>query len=250
MSIYDTVKLGRTPLRPDPRTIQYRAMASPWLPPPSFDFDAERGNVFPARMYLNDTYGDCVKVAQANHATRLEFDEQGAVINITDAEVKRQYFIETGGPDVGLDPITSLSVWRKGWPMAGKVYSIHSWAQVVPQDRQQTQEASIVGRGLQVALRLPISAAAQMDHGQPWDLVAGPDGEAGSWGGHMVYMKGYDSSYVYLWTWGKVQRATWRWLSAYSDFCAVAIDNVNRVGITERLDTAALVGALAEINAA
>ena len=88
-------------------------------------------------------------------------------------------------------------------------------------------EATVIGRGLQIGVRLPISAARQMDAGQPWDLVAGPDGEAGSWGGHMMYVKGYDAEHALMWTWKRVQRATWRWLAAYCDFAAVVIDDRN-----------------------
>lgn len=248
MSILDTVKLGRTPLRVDPRTIQYRTLApTAWHPPASYDFDAEHGDAFPPRMYLNDTYGDCVIVAQANQITRFEKDEQGVVMTVTDAEVKHEYFMQTGGPDVGLDPISSLNKWRNsGWTAAGRVYNIHAWAQVTAQDKDQTKEAAIVGRGLQVAVRLPISAAYQIDRGEVWDLVAGPDGEAGSWGGHMVYMRGYDADGISVWTWGKVQRATWRWLAAYCDFCALVVDDIDKVAAD--LDVALLSGILGDID--
>lgn len=249
MSILQEVRLGRNPLRVDPRTIQYRTLApTPWTPPPSYDFDTEHGDIFPARMYLNDTYGDCVIVEQANHITRLEKDEQGVILNITDAEVKAEYFAQTGGPDVGLDPIASLNKWRNhGWAAGGMLHSIHSWAEVSGQDRRQLQEACIVGRGLQVCARLPISAAYQIDAGKPWDLVSGPDGEAGSWGGHCVYMKGYDQTYVRVWTWGKVQLATWRWVAAYCDFVALAIDSVNSPNVSARLDVTTLEGILGDI---
>lgn len=248
MSILDTVRLGRTPLTADPRTIQYRTLApTPWTPPPSFDFDAEHGGIFPSRVYLNDTYGDCVIAAQANHITRIEADEQGVVLDVTDAEVKHEYFKQTGGPDVGLNPLESLTRWRSGWTAAGRIYSIHSFAEVSPQDARQVKEAAIVGRGLQVALRLPISAAHQIDAGQPWDIVAGPDSQADSWGGHMVYLKGYDADGVLLWTWGKVQRATYRWLAAYSDFCAIVVDDIDRVSANGDIDAAALTDALANL---
>lgn len=249
MSILDTVQLGRGELRVDPRTIQYRALApTAWRPPTSFNIDAERGNPFPARMYGNDAEGNCVKAAQANHITRFEWDEQGVLINISDQEVHDQYRKETGGPDVGLDPIASHNRWRRdGWLAGGMLHKIHSWAQVAAQDKQQMQEAAIIGRGLQVCARLPLSAADQIDAGQPWDLVAGPRGEANSWGGHEVYMRGYDATYIQVWTWKKVQLATWRWVAAYCDLVILPIDDVDRASSFETFNADALNDALAHL---
>jgi hypothetical protein len=169
-----------------------------------------------------------VIVAQANHLVRFEYDETDTVLDVADAEVRTEYLTQTGGPDVGLDPIRSLNKWRNtGWIAAGRRHKIKAWASVVAQDQQQTKEATVIGRGLQIGVRLPIRAAHQFDKLQPWDLVAGPDGQAGSWGGHMMYVKGYDAEYAYMWTWKRVQKATWRWLAAYCDFAAVVLDDRN-----------------------
>ncbi len=248
-SILDTVQLGRHELTVDPRTIMYRTLApSPWRPPTAYDLDAEHGDVFPARMYRNDQEGDCVIAAQANQLTRLEYDEQNVIIDFSDGEVHQQYREETGGPDSGLDPIQSLNRWRnRGRTAGGNLYFIRGWAQVPAQDQQQVQEAAVVGRGLQVAVRLPISAAHQMDRGEVWDLVSGPDGQAGSWGGHQMYMKGYDAEGVYFWTWKRIQKATWRWLAAYSDFSALVIDAVDRLP-NDSIDVDAFDRALADID--
>jgi hypothetical protein len=197
-------------------------------------------------MYLNDTFGDCVIAAQANAITRMEKDETGVAPVVTDEEVKHEYFVQTGGLDLGLDPIASLNKWRRGWPSGGEPHTIHSWASVVAADPQQVKEASLVGQGLQIAIRLPLSAADQINAGQPWDLVAGPRGEAGSWGGHMVYLVAYDSDGVTVWTWGRRQRATWRWLAAYCDFAALVIDSPDSVRAD--IDVATLDGLLAEVT--
>lgn len=245
-SIFDRVKLGRGPLRVDPRTIQYRALApSPWTAPASYSWDDEHHGVCPPRMYLNDTYGCCVISARANHAARMEFDETGFLRTASDLEVKGEYFGESHGVDGGLDPIASLNAWRRGWVMGGKAQSIHSWAQVAAQDPQQVKEAAITGQGLQCGVRLPLSAGDQMNAGKDWDLVAGPDGEAGSWGNHMVYVSGYDAVGVLLWTWGRVVCATWRWMAAYCDFAALAVDNPNSLEAPARVR---LLGELAAVS--
>lgn len=248
MSIYDRVRLGALAKRVDPRTIMYRTMADPWTPPPAWDWDIEAGNPAPARMYKNDEFGCCVISARANHTTRVEIQETGSLLTILDSEVTAEYFAETGGPDSGLYPIESMNLWRsRGWTAGGKTHRIHSWMGVVPQDRQQVSEAAIVGQGLQVGVHLPISAADQMDAGQSWDLVAGPRGQSDSWGPHMVYLSGYDANGVNFWTWGKRQKATWRWLSEYSDFAALAVDDVNAPRASV-LSVDRLLGTLSEIT--
>jgi YD repeat-containing protein len=245
VSILGRVKLGALAKRVDPRTIQYRAMASPWNPPPSWDWDLEQGNPCPARMYLNDQLGCCVISARANATTRLEYQEQGTLITIPDADVSSEYYHESGGVDSGLYPIESMNAWRRGWMAANRFYNIHAWMNVSPQDRQQVAEAAIVGQGLQAGMRLPISAADQIDAGKPWDLVSGPRGEAGSWGGHMTYLSGYDADGVTMWTWAKRQRATWRWVAEYVDFLAIAVDDVNAPRASV-LDAPRLAGAVEE----
>ena len=75
----------------------------------------------PLRYFLNDSLGDCVIAARANQTLRFEAAEQKKVLNITDAEVKREYLKEAGGADSGLVMLDSLNLWRKsGWKAAGK----------------------------------------------------------------------------------------------------------------------------------
>lgn len=226
--------LGLAPKHVDPRTIQYRAIrgAATWEPPASYSFDAEqkaKGVTIPTPMFANDRYGDCVIAARAHQTLRFELTEQGSVLPITDKEVTDQYFKESGGQDSGLVALYSMRAWRKGWVAAGKPYRIHSFLEVQPQDHALVKEATVVGTGLQWGIRLPLSAADQLNAGAPWDVVSGPRGQAGSWGGHMVTGSEYDAEGVTVVTWGKKQKMTWRFIDAYADECYLAVDDVNRL---------------------
>src|SRR5271156_1999839 len=89
-----------------------------WSPdivlPASYDIDANlpNGIVIPTTMDLNDTAGDCVMAARAKQQRRFLVQETGIFPNITSAEIGTEYYSETGGPDSGLDPETSLELWR------------------------------------------------------------------------------------------------------------------------------------------
>lgn len=226
--------LGLATKEVDPRTIQYRAIrgAATWEPPASYSYDAEKaamGVAIPTPMFANDRYGDCVIAARAHQTLRFELTEQGSVLSITDKEVTDQYFKESGGQDSGLVALYSMRAWRKGWTAGGKVYRIHSFLEVQPQDHDLVREATIVGTGLQWGIRLPLSAADQLNTGAPWDVVAGPRGQAGSWGGHMVMSAEYNDVGPVFVTWGKKKQATWRFIDAYADECYMAVDDVNRL---------------------
>lgn len=235
-----TMLLGLAPKHVDPRTLQARAIlgAGTWTPPASYSFDAEKaaaGAPLPTPMYANDRYGDCVIAARAHQTLRFELNEQGTIPSITDAEVVNQYLKESGGVDSGLVALYSMRAWRKGWVAGGRTYRIHSFLEVQPQDHALVKEATVVGTGLQWGIRLPLSAADQLNTGGPWDVVAGPRGEVGSWGGHMVTGAEYDAEGVTVVTWGKKKKMTWRFIDAYADECFMVVDDVN--GLSEPLAT-------------
>ena len=50
---------------------------------------------------------------RAHQSLRFENLEQKSVITITDKDVTKEYFKETGGPDTGLYVLDSLNLWRQ-----------------------------------------------------------------------------------------------------------------------------------------
>src|SRR3954471_16530140 len=106
-------KLGKSTAKRDKRNFRFATLleAAPTLPP-SYDFDTTHQGI-PTPMFANDTYGCCVISGRAHQTLRFEDIEQGSVIMITDKDVTKEYFKETGGVDSGLIVLDSLNLWRQ-----------------------------------------------------------------------------------------------------------------------------------------
>ena len=95
-------KLGKAPAKRDPRNLKFAAiLKAPAKLPTEYDFDLKHPGI-PTPMFGNDHYGDCVIAGRAHQTLRFELLEQNKKLQITDAEVLREYKKETGGPDTGL----------------------------------------------------------------------------------------------------------------------------------------------------
>ena len=229
------LQLGRKAKQTDPRTIRYNAVRddAAWAGlPESWSWNTDHGSVVPTPVFLNDQIGDCVEAESAHYILRAEYEETGVAPKITDAEVRAAYFDETGGQDEGLVILDHLKLWRNtGLLLGGERYKIKAFVDVTPQDEAEMKEAMIVSLGLNIGVDLPLSAADQLNAGQPWDLSIGPRSAAGSWGGHCVLVVGYDAFGVTLVTWGAYQRASWAWIRAYCDEAYAVLDALDTDGI-------------------
>ena len=94
-------KLGKLPARRDNRNLKMRAILREIIPPPSYDFDATHPGI-PTPMFANDHLGDCVIAGRAHQTLRFEDVEQKKVISISDDDVTKEYFSESGGKDLSL----------------------------------------------------------------------------------------------------------------------------------------------------
>ena len=223
-------KLGKAAARKDSRNLKFANVLRATLPslPPSYDFDVTHTGI-PTPMFGNDTYGDCVIAGRAHQTLRFEDIEQGAVITITDNDVLKEYFEETGGPDTGLVVLDSLNLWRhKGWKAARNTYHIRACAEVDFANHDEVRQAIFADLGVGLGLQLPKSAQGQIQTGQPWDVTTGPDARPGSWGGHYVYVSGYSPNGPVCVTWGRKQQMTWAWLDKYCDEAYALFDARNR----------------------
>jgi hypothetical protein len=212
-------KLGKAPAKRDSRNLKFTSvlkMAAPKLPT-SYDFDTTHPGI-PTPMFANDVHGDCVMAGRAHQTLRFEDIEQGSVLMITDKDVLREYFKETGGADGGLVVLDSLNEWRQGgWKVGTHRYKIRAFAEVDRMNRQQVRQAIFADVGVGLGLQLPLSAQHQIQTGQPWDVTNGPGSKPGSWGGHYVYVSGYTPAGPVCVTWGRKQQMTWPWLRKYCD---------------------------------
>jgi len=221
-------KLGKAAAKKDDRNLKFAVLlkAPPALPS-SYDFDTTHSGI-PTPVFANDTLGDCVIAGRAHQTLRFEDIEQGSVLMITDKDVTREYFKETGGQDTGLIVLDSLKLWRtKGWKVGKKKYTIQAFAEVDYTDHDQVLQAVFGDVGVGIGVQLPNDAKQQILTGQPWDVTTGRGSAKGSWGGHYVYIPGYTPDGPVCVTWGRKQQMTWAWLDKYCDEAYAIFDAKN-----------------------
>ena len=229
-SIHSKYRLGRSYVVVDSRTFLLSKYLKKALAPAPFPFDVD--SKFPKLsdnfMFGNDSKGDCVIAGRAHWTLRAEDFEQNLQIVISDSDVLKEYFKETGGPDSGLDMITSLNEWRQtGWTAAGKSYTIYAYAEIDIQNKQEVQDTLYYFNGIYAGVTLPISAQSQTGPGLVWDVDNGPNGDPGSWGGHCVYCVSLNETGPVCVTWGARQQMTWAFWFKYFDQAFAVIDNID-----------------------
>lgn len=242
-----TLRLGKAPAVRDPRNLKFAAIRRDFILPLRYDFDDGHPGVVPTPMFANDEHGCCVMAARAHNTIRFELMEQGRVIPISDADVLGEYFRESGGRDSGLVMLNSLTEWRRGWKAARRTYRSAAFAEVNRRDHDEVRAGIWAHCGIQVGLQLPLSAHAQLGK-EPWDIVPGPDGSPGTWGGHAVYVPGYNETGPICVTWGSKQQMTWEFWDRCCDeayFVTDALDRAPRIKpdvVTEHVNRVAPVG--------
>lgn len=169
------VKFGKKPAKRDDRNLKFAAiLKAPVTVPSEYDFDVQHHGV-PTPMFGNDVYGDCVMAGRGHQTLRFELIEQNKIIKITDQDVTKEYFNETGGGDDGLVVLDSLKEWRsQGWVVDSRNYKIKAFAQVEPTSRQQIKRAVFMDIGIGLGFTLPDSAITQIHAGKRWEVVSGP----------------------------------------------------------------------------
>jgi hypothetical protein len=221
-------KLGKAPAKRDKRNFAFAALvkAAPKLPP-SYDFDTKHPGI-PTPMFANDTLGCCVIAGRAHQTLRFEDIEQGSVMMITDKDVTKEYFKETGGSDSGLVVLDSLSEWRHdGWKVGKHTFLIQAYAELNRSNRNQVRQAIYADVGMGIGVQLPTCAQHEIQTGQPWATTTGPGSAKGSWGGHYVYVCGYTPKGPVCVTWGRKQQMTWAWFDKYCDEAYAIFDAKN-----------------------
>ena len=221
-------RLGKLQKLIDKRTLKLTAAFDDVIPPPpeKYNFDEQHPELGP-RMFLNDSLGCCV-IASRGHATqRLEHVESNSVLGIEDAEIRAEYFKETGGVDEGLVMLLSLQAWRKGWTIGGREYRIEAFGMLQPKNHYAVKAAIYLLGGVMAGVELPASAEGQL--GGVWDVVSRfrPSSARGSWGGHAIWVIGYNEIGPVCITWGKYQQMTWAFFDRYFSEVYGVIDSIN-----------------------
>lgn len=206
-------KLGKGPVKTDPRTFKLARYLTDELAPPPSKLDPPGIAEWP--MFGNDSYGDCV-LAGAGHEEQVVTFDAGKMLVPSLADVLHAYTAVTGfNPD---DPSTDRGTvvldalnWRRKVGLGGR--KIAAFAQIDPQSKTEFKQSIALFRIVGLGVALPASAQRQ----EVWDVARGPDAEPGSWGGHYVPAIAYDAKHVVVVTWGALKLMTWRFLAHYCD---------------------------------
>lgn len=171
-------------------------------------------------MLGNDKYGCCVWSGAA-HETILWNKEAGQPVKFDALSVLSDYSAVTGfnpndpNTDQGTDMQVAASYRRKTGvkDATGKRHQVAAYLAIKPGDETELKQAVYLFSNVGIGIQFPVSAMTQFNAGKPWTVVSGSKIE----GGHYVPIFGYDAKYVYLVTWGKLQKASWGFIKKYMD---------------------------------
>ncbi len=203
---YAEMKLGKRPKRHDARTLRLsrylKAADEPAGAQPPAAVDYTHG-IADWGVMLNDELG-CCTIAAIGHAVQAwTVNALGRELTVPDSTIL-EYYEEWDGynpvdpsSDQGGVELDVLNAWRKS-KFAG--HGLDAYVAIALSDSAATgaganaipQIATAIWLfgGAYIGIELPITAQKQ----DIWDVPAnlGPDDEPGSWGGHAVYLVGYD----------------------------------------------------------
>lgn len=177
------------------------------LPTPPTMLDVSKGLVSWGVMG-NDVHGDCT-CAALGHLTQVWTGQTPS-----DQEVLALYALVNGGVDEGADMNTVLRTFRThGFKLPSE--KAHSFVMLHEARDAEIKLSLTLFEGVYIGVSLPLSAQKQL--GQIWTPVPGPDGAAGSWGGHAINIVAYDPNGLTVVTWGALQKMDWAFFHQYCD---------------------------------
>jgi hypothetical protein len=238
--------LGKRPRRHDQRTLMMANYLTPALPPAPPAVDYTQG-VTDWGMMRNDQLG-CCTIAAVGHAVQAWTVNAGSRVNFADRTIDLYYEKWDGynpanaATDQGGVELDVLNDWRQQG-FAG--HELDAYAAIslsgVRGPKSEVQTAIWLFGGAYIGVELPLTAQNQ----DVWDVADGPDAEPGSWGGHAIYLVGYDfrtsdsglrapdpgpsptdsglrtpdsgltSATLTCITWGQTKKMTWAWFEKY-----------------------------------
>jgi hypothetical protein len=213
MTDHSTLRLGKRPRRHDARTLKLARYVMSALPPAPAAVDYTRG-ITDWGMMLNDQLG-CCTIAAVGHAVQVWTANAGATeASVPDPVILNYYKTWDGynpanpSSDQGGVELDVLNDWRQQG-FAGQSLDAYVGIDLGTRDKGQgtretpspqpmsvlpmldVMDAIWLFGGAYIGVELPVRAQTQ----EIWDVPANltSDDEPGSWGGHAIYVVGYDS---------------------------------------------------------
>ena len=154
--------------------------------------------------------GDCT-IAGVVHLRMAVACRVGDVEVFPDADSVAETYLQLAhGRDTGLVEADVLHTWHTTGLFADRSlgYAPLNW-----RDPTALRQGIAVFGGVYLGVAMPVSAQAQFAAGEPWTV----GGDRRIVGGHCVVAVGYDPDWLFVATWGTVQRVAWGWLAAYGE---------------------------------
>ena len=225
----NTLKLGKLEYKHDERDLKFRDYVTV-LPTPPVTFGHEN-LITNYGMLGNDQYGDCV-IAGSCHETMLWTLEGSTEALFTDTLAISQYHTICGAGDNGCDVRTVLD-YRQKTGLIDSTKNVHKIGAYVALDQtniNEIKEAIYIFNAIGIGINFPASAMDQFNAGQPWTVVKGSKIE----GGHYIPILGYDADYLYVITWGQIQKMDYNFFKTYCDeaWAILSTEMLNNSGLT------------------
>lgn len=182
--------------------------------PPMLDYYTKAATSI-SRMYLNDTYGDCV-IAGKYHATGVwtaNDSDSGGVVVGTDQEVLASYRRICGPGDNGCNIEEVLRAFQsEGLPFNGKAHKIDGYIGVDWTSKDLVKASLYLFGAASIGVNLP----SAWTNNSVWDVT-----NSSIVGGHDVTCVGYNDQGVQISSWAKIYTITWaaflqnRWVEEF-----------------------------------
>ncbi len=228
---HSRMKLGRKAVKSDSRTLKLSRYVKPTLPPAPPVVDWSKG-LTEWGLMLNDKLGDCT-IAGAAHAVQVWTMNTGSMVTVPDPVILNYYETwdgyQPGNPatDTGGVEMDVLKNWQK---QGFDKHRLLAYTEAAWTNLEEVRQAMHLFGGMYIGLNLPNTAKTQ----DIWDVVpnGGPESQAGSWGGHCVYVVGYDQKGFTCITWGMLKTMTLAFWNAYVDeaYVLLAADWLEKKG--------------------
>jgi len=170
-------------------------------------------------MFGNDEVGDCT-CADIGHVTLYWNKEAGKDVNVSTQDVLALYSAVSGyngtpATDNGAN-MADVAKYHQTIGLqdtSGTYHKCAAYMAVTPGNFEELKQSIYLFGACSIGWELPESAQEQFQADRPWSVVKGSPIE----GGHDTLAVGYDTDYLYIVTWGQVQKVTWPFVVKYMD---------------------------------
>ena len=213
-------KLGRT-RPPERRKIclhDYRTTAPLPTPPVSCDYASKASEPL-AKVYLNDSLGDCVIAGPAHLVGVFTGNAGNPPFEFTDDQITALYSAIGGyvpgdeSTDNGCDERTMFAYWQSNG-MPDGANRIAGWVSIDGTSQVRTQTALWLFENLVFGVELPDAWVSSMPSasGFVWDVAGDPNPN----NGHCFVGVGFNEQGVQIDSWGMIGTITWAAIAKYA----------------------------------